>query len=123
MQLSFFAHAMKFRGGKKSMKFLNEMKEIIPFEAIEKILIEKNVYKPNKGKTGRPSIPSKILIGSLFLQNWYGLSDPITEELIHDHRSFRKFLEIKILFLIKQLYASLVTNLSKKNYLVIYLMK
>ncbi|WP_324170584.1 hypothetical protein [Sulfurimonas sp.] len=76
MQLSFFDHAMKYQGGKKSMKFLNEMKEIIPFEAIEKILIEKNVYKPNKGKTGRPSIPSKILVGSLFLQNWYGLYYP-----------------------------------------------
>ena len=95
MQLSFFDHAMKYQGGKKSMKFLNEMKEIIPFEAIEKILIEKNVYKPNKGKTGRPSIPSKILIGSLFLQNWYGLSDPMTEELIHDRISFRKFLDIR----------------------------
>ena len=44
MQLSFFDHAMKYQGGKKSMKFLNEMKEIIPFEAIEKILIEKNIY-------------------------------------------------------------------------------
>jgi len=53
---------MKYQGCKKSMKFLNEMKEIIPFEVIEKILIEKNVYKPNKGKTTRPSIPSKILI-------------------------------------------------------------
>ncbi|WP_324171084.1 IS5 family transposase [Sulfurimonas sp.] len=95
MQLSFFDHAMKYQGGKKSMKFLNEMKEIIPFEAIEKILIEKNVYKPNKGKTGRPSIPSKILVGSLFLQNWYGLSDPMTEELIHDRISFRKFLDIR----------------------------
>jgi len=37
MQLSFFDHAMKYQGAKKSMKFLNEMKEIIPFEAIEKI--------------------------------------------------------------------------------------
>ena len=55
---------MKYQGGKKSMKFLNKMKEIIPFKAIEKILIEKNVYKPNKDKTTRPSIPSKILIGS-----------------------------------------------------------
>ena len=71
------------------------MKEIIPFEVIEKILIEKDVYKPNKGKTRRPSIPSKILVGSLFLQNWYGLSDPMTEELIHDRISFRKFLDIK----------------------------
>ena len=66
MQLSFFDHTMKYQGGKKSMKFLNKMKEIIPFKAIEKILIEKNVYKPNKDKTTRPSIPSKILIDSLF---------------------------------------------------------
>ena len=47
MQLSFFDHAMKYQGGKKSMKFLTEMSEIIPFEAIEKILIEKNIYKTN----------------------------------------------------------------------------
>jgi len=56
---------MKYQGGKKSMKFLNEMKGIIPFEAIEKILIEKNIYKPNKGKTGRPSIPAKVLVAAL----------------------------------------------------------
>jgi len=86
---------MKYQGGKKSMKFLNEMSEIIPFDAIEKILIEKNIYKPNKGKTGRPSIPSKILVGTLFLQNWYSLSDPMAEELIHDRISFIKFLGIK----------------------------
>jgi len=48
MQLSFFDHAMKYQGGKKSMKFLNEMKEIIPFEAIEKILIEKNAILCSK---------------------------------------------------------------------------
>jgi hypothetical protein len=27
MQLSFFDHTMKYQGGKKSMEFLNEMKE------------------------------------------------------------------------------------------------
>ena len=95
MQLSFFDHAMVYQGGKKSMKFLNEMKELIPFDAIEKILIEKKIYKPNNGKAGRPSIPAKTLIGALFLQNWYGLSDPMTEELINDRISFRKFLDIK----------------------------
>jgi IS5 family transposase len=95
MQLSFFDHAMQYQGGKKSMKFLNEMKELIPFEDIEKLLIEKNIYKVTKGKAGRPSIPSKVLVGALFLQNWYGLSDPMTEELIHDRISFRKFLDIK----------------------------
>ena len=95
MQPSFFDYALQYKGGKKSTKFLSEMKEIIPFEAIEKLLIEKSIYKPNKGKQGRPSIPSNILVGALFLQSWYGLSDPMTEELIHDRISFRKFLDIK----------------------------
>ncbi|MCK5536939.1 MAG: IS5 family transposase [Bacteroidales bacterium] len=95
MQPSFFDYAMEYQGGKKSTKFLLEMKELIPFEVIEKLLIEKSIYKPNKGKQGRPSIPARILIGALFLQSWYGLSDPMTEELMHDRISFRKFLDIK----------------------------
>ncbi len=94
MQLSFFDHAMQYQGGKKSMKFLSEMKELIPFNEIEKLLIENNIYKPNIGKVGPPTISSKTLVGALFLQNWYGLSDPMTEELIHDRISFRKFLDI-----------------------------
>ena len=75
MQTSFFDYALEYKGGKKSTKFLSEMKELIPFETIEKLLIEESIYKPNKGKHGRPSIPVNILVGSLFLQSWYGLSD------------------------------------------------
>lgn len=93
MQLSFFDHAMQYQGGKKSMRFLNEMKELIPFELLVSILIEEGVYKPEVGK--RPQTPAKILLGALFLQNWYSLSDPMTEELIHDRISFRKFLDIR----------------------------
>lgn len=96
MQLSFFDHAMQYQGGKKSMRFLNEMKELIPFELLVSILIEEGVYKPEVGKKGgRPQTPAKILLGALFLQNWYSLSDPMTEELIHDRISFRKFLDIR----------------------------
>ena len=95
MQPSFFDYALEYKGGKKSTKFLLEMKLLIPFETIENLLIEKGIYKPNKGKQGRPSIPVNILVGALFLQSWYGLSDPLTEELIHDRISFRKFLDIK----------------------------
>ena len=95
MQLSFFDHAMQYQGGKKSMKFLNEMKEIIPFDRLVSILIEEGIYKPEVGlKGGRPQTSAKILLGALFLQNWYSLSDPMTEELIHDRISFRKFLDI-----------------------------
>lgn len=96
MQLSFFDHAMQYQGGKKSMKFLNEMKEIIPFEVLVSMLIEEGIYKPEVGKKGgRPQTPAKILLGALFLQSWYSLSDPMTEELIHDRISFRKFLDIR----------------------------
>ena len=96
MQLSFFDYTMQYQGGKKSMKFLNEMKELIPFKEIEEILIKEGIYKAEVGKKGgRPYTPAKILIGALFLQNWYNLSDPMTEELIHDRISFRKFLDIK----------------------------
>ena len=41
MQPNFFDYAIKHQGGKRSMKFLDEMKELIPFERIENILIEK----------------------------------------------------------------------------------
>ena len=95
MQPSFFDYALEYQGGRRSTQFLSEMKPLIPYDAIETVLIEKGIYKPNKGKPGRPSIPASVLVGSLFLQSWYGLSDPMTEELIHDRISFRKFLDIK----------------------------
>ena len=93
---SFFDFAMENQGGKKSMKFLEEMKAYIPYEAIEKLLIKEGVYRPKKaGEPGRPPYPCDVLMGALFLQTWYGLSDPMTEEMIHDRLSFRKFLNIK----------------------------
>ena len=94
MQQSFFDYAMQSKGGKKTDAFLAKMKQNIPFDEIEKKLIEVGIYKPNEGERGRPSIKARILIGALFLQSWYGLSDPMTEELIHDRISFRKFLDI-----------------------------
>jgi len=93
--MDFFDYFMKDKGGKKTKDFLERMKQLIPFKDIEKLLIKEGIYKPNKGKTGRPSIPARILIGSLFLQSWYGLSDPQAEEQINDRISFRLFLDIK----------------------------
>jgi transposase, IS5 family len=93
---SFFDFAMENQGGKKSMKFLEEMKEHIPYERLEALLIEEGVYRPKQpNKAGRTPYRCSVLLGSLFLQTWYSLSDPMTEELIHDRLSFRKFLDIK----------------------------
>ena len=93
---SFFDFAMESQGGKKSMKFLEEMKEHIPYECLETLLIQEGVYRPKQpNKAGRTPYRASVLLGALFLQTWYNLSDPMTEELIHDRISFRKFLDIK----------------------------
>ena len=93
---SFFDFAMENQGGRKSRKFLEEMKAYIPYESLEALLIKEGVYRPKEpGKPGRPPYRCSVLLGSLFLQAWYGLSDPMTEELIHDRISFRQFLDIK----------------------------
>ena len=93
---SFFDYAIAGQGGKKSEKFPMGMKEYIPFEVLEALLIEEGACRPKKpGTSGRPPYPATIMLGTLFLQAWYGLSDPMTEELIHDRISFRKFLGIK----------------------------
>ena len=86
----------QIKAGKKTRAFLEEMKAYIPYERLEKLLIEEGVYRPRKeGHGGRPPYPSSVLLGALFLQSWYGLSDPMREELIHDRLSFRKFLDIR----------------------------
>jgi len=41
---------MQYQGGKKSIKFLNEMKDIIPFDTLVTMLIEEGVYKSEIGK-------------------------------------------------------------------------
>lgn len=94
-QMSFFDLGIQDKGGIKSSAFLREMKAVIPFDAMEAMLREKGIIKSPSPKGGRPAIPVRILLGALFLQNWYGLSDPMTEEMIHDRISFRKFLDIK----------------------------
>lgn len=93
---SFFDYAMTDQGGPRSRAFLDEMKQQIPYERLETLLIDAGVYRPHrKGQGGRPPYRSSVLLGALFLQAWYGLSDPMTEELIHDRLSFRHFLEIR----------------------------
>jgi len=41
--LSFFDYAIKDMGEKKTMKFLEEMKKHIPYEEIEKLLIQEDI--------------------------------------------------------------------------------
>jgi len=50
------------------MKFLNEMKDIIPFEHLVSILIEEGIYKPEVGLKDRRNIDTcKDAIRSIVL--------------------------------------------------------
>ena len=45
---TFFDFAMAEQGGRKTRAFLEEMKAYIPYDRLEKLLIEEGVYRPKK---------------------------------------------------------------------------
>ena len=60
---SFFDYAMAEQGGKKTKAFLEEMKAYIPYEQLEKLLIEEGIYRPKqKEEGGRLPYPSCVLM-------------------------------------------------------------
>lgn len=91
-QLSFLsiAHAKKEL---KRDKFLNQMKETIPWKRLY------NVIKPYylDAHLGRKRKELTLMLRISCLQQWYNLSDPSVEEEIYDRASFQKFLEIDLL--------------------------
>jgi len=56
------------------------------------IPIVKKIYNDDNIKGGRPHTDELIIIRSLLLQSWYGLSDPELEFACNDRLSFRNFL-------------------------------
>lgn len=74
-------------------KFLDAMESVIPWEQftseIQKYYTEK--------ETGRKRMELMMMLKIYFLQQWYSLSDPEAEEMIHDRNSFQKFLGIDLL--------------------------
>jgi IS5 family transposase len=66
------------------------MKEQIDWKPF--IPLVKNVYYDNKETGGRPHTDELIIVRSLLLQSWYGLSDPELEFACNDRLSFRNFL-------------------------------
>ena len=95
-QMSFAEYELSLQRSTRMGQFLEQMGKLVPWEEIERKCIEVGVYKPNRGQQGRPSYPCRVLVGSLFLQSWYGLSDPQTEELILALPIYRTFLGIGV---------------------------
>jgi len=69
---------------------LSLMKEQIDWKPF--IPLVKSVYYDNKETGGRPHTDELVIVRSLLLQSWYGLSDPELEFACNDRLSFRNFL-------------------------------
>lgn len=75
-------------------EFLINVKELIDWEAIEKLL--KNNLKRGFNAIGNPPYSELLLFRILLLQTWFNLSDHKVEEAINDRISFMKFLNISV---------------------------
>jgi IS5 family transposase len=76
---------------KGANNFLSEADALIDWTEIEQQL--EGIYG---SATGRPSYPLLTLFKAMLLQQWYGLSDPRTEEAISDSISFRRFVGLSL---------------------------
>lgn len=69
---------------------LELMKQQIDWEPF--IPLVRSVFFDDKNTGGRPHTDELIVVRSMLLQGWYGLSDPELEFQCHDRLSFRNFL-------------------------------
>ncbi|CAB3804713.1 IS5 family transposase ISRso18 [Paraburkholderia caffeinitolerans] len=71
----------------RKREFLDEMRRVVPWSRLI-ALIEPHYPK---GKTGRPPFPIATMLQIHFMQQWFGLSDPVMEEALYDVPLYRKF--------------------------------
>ena len=72
---------------------MQEMEGVIPWE---ELVEEIEPYYPKNQGPGRPAWPLKKMLKLYFLQIWYGLSDPKTEEEVYDSYAFQRFVGIDL---------------------------
>ncbi|MEC4720367.1 IS5 family transposase [Noviherbaspirillum sp. CPCC 100848] len=76
-----------YRKPTKREKFLNDMEQVIPWQALHDLLMP---YYPKAGN-GRPPVGLMKMLRLHFLQHWYNLSDPGLEEALYESESVRRF--------------------------------
>ncbi|MEC4723908.1 IS5 family transposase [Noviherbaspirillum sp. CPCC 100848] len=81
-----------YRKPTKREKFLNDMEQVIPWQALHDLLVP---YYPKAGN-GRPPVGLMKMLRLHFLQHWYNLSDPGLEEALYESESMRRFAGIDL---------------------------
>jgi len=78
---------LKVKGLGDRLELMKQQIDWKPF-----IPLVKSVFHDNKTTGGRPHTDELVIVRSMLLQSWYGLSDPELEFQCHDRLSFRNFL-------------------------------
>ena len=63
--------------------FPGEMERVVPWADLVR-LIEPHAPEATSAKGGRPAFPVETMLRIHFMQQWFGLSDPVMEEALHD---------------------------------------
>ncbi len=77
----------------KRERFLESMNEIIPWN--EWVVLLSHITP--RGNRGRPPMGIEKMLRMYLLQIWFNLSDPATEDAIHDSYAMRKFTGINLM--------------------------
>ena len=85
--LTEYALKQKYERVKKLRPNLEQMKELIDWNEFLKL------FPDRKRLRGRPAYDRIVMVKTLFLQNWYGISDEEAEFQINDRLSFQQFLD------------------------------
>ncbi len=75
----------------RTQKFLADMEEILPWHLL---LTPLRDWKT--ADTGRKGFSAETMLRMWLLQNWYGLSDELTEERVYEGMSFQRFMGIDL---------------------------
>ena len=74
----------------RKRKFLEDMNLVVPWTE----LIGFIQPFPHASKTGRPTFPLATMLRIHFMQQWFSLSGPATEEALHDMPLFREYAQL-----------------------------
>jgi transposase, IS5 family len=72
--------------------FLAEMDQVVPWSGLLKVI---EPFYPVAGRGRRP-YPLQTMLRVHLMQNWFGLSDPATEEALYEIGSMRKFAKLSL---------------------------
>jgi IS5 family transposase len=79
-------------GGPRTTAFFDQCLREIPFDRLAASISD--IFRDDYPAGGAPHWPVVTMIKIVFLQKCFGLSDPMTEEMLRDRISFRRFVDL-----------------------------